>query len=115
MSRATRSHPGPGAAPTEEAALDAYSQVVSRVAEHVLPSVASLAVRRSARGRSGPSGSPAARAAIRPSDIVVDVGTAEPSWPRTDQSFARRRGVTCRIPTGDSSDSRERSLSPRPG
>jgi S1-C subfamily serine protease len=44
-------------APTEREALDAYSQIVSSVAERVLPSVASLKVRRSDSPRDGGAGS----------------------------------------------------------
>jgi S1-C subfamily serine protease len=44
-------------APTEREALDAYSQIVSTVAERVLPSVASLNVRRSDSPRDGGAGS----------------------------------------------------------
>jgi S1-C subfamily serine protease len=44
-------------APTEREALDAYSQIVSTVAERVLPSVASLRVHRSASTRDGGAGS----------------------------------------------------------
>jgi S1-C subfamily serine protease len=43
--------------PTEREALDAYSQIVSTVAERVLPSVASLRVSRSGNPREGGSGS----------------------------------------------------------
>src|SRR2546426_1506000 len=44
-------------APTEREALDAYSQIVSTVAERVLPAVASLRVRRSVSPRDGGAGS----------------------------------------------------------
>src|SRR5665213_1036239 len=44
-------------APTEREALDAYSQIVSTVAERVLPSVASLRVRRAGSPRDGGAGS----------------------------------------------------------
>lgn len=44
-------------APTEREALDAYSQIVSSVAERVLPSVASLRVRMGASTRDGGAGS----------------------------------------------------------
>jgi S1-C subfamily serine protease len=44
-------------APTEREALDAYSQIVSTVAERVLPSVASLRVSRSGNPREGGAGS----------------------------------------------------------
>jgi S1-C subfamily serine protease len=43
--------------PTEREALDAYSQIVSTVAERVLPSVASLRVSRSGSPRDGGAGS----------------------------------------------------------
>src|ERR1700682_5043505 len=43
--------------PTEQEALDSYSQIVSTVAERVLPSVASLRVRRSGSPRDGGAGS----------------------------------------------------------
>jgi S1-C subfamily serine protease len=48
---------GVAVAPAEREALDAYSQIVSTVAERVLPSVASLRVRRSGSPRDGGSGS----------------------------------------------------------
>src|SRR5213594_3114173 len=44
-------------APTEREALDAYSQIVSTVAERVLPAIASLRVRRSVSPRDGGAGS----------------------------------------------------------
>src|SRR6202051_3865314 len=44
-------------APAEREALDAYSQIVSTVAERVLPSVASLRVRRAGSPRDGGAGS----------------------------------------------------------
>jgi S1-C subfamily serine protease len=44
-------------APTEREALDAYSQIVSTVAERVLPTVASVRVRRSGSTRDGGAGS----------------------------------------------------------
>src|SRR5450759_202514 len=43
--------------PTEREALDAYSRIVSTVAERVLPSVASLRARRSDSSRDGGAGS----------------------------------------------------------
>jgi S1-C subfamily serine protease len=43
--------------PTEQEALDAYSTTVTSVAERVLPSVASLRVRRSGSSRDGGAGS----------------------------------------------------------
>src|SRR5580765_3447951 len=43
--------------PTEKEALDAYSQIVSNVAERVLPSVASLRVRRNGSRGDGGAGS----------------------------------------------------------
>src|SRR6202030_516773 len=48
---------GVAIAPSEREALDAYSQIVSTVAERVLPSVASLRVRMSGSPRDGGSGS----------------------------------------------------------
>ena len=48
---------GVAVAPAEREALDAYSQIVSTVAERVLPSVASLRVRRSGSPRDGGAGS----------------------------------------------------------
>src|SRR5712691_2128163 len=45
------------AAPAEREALDAYSNVVTSVAERVLPSVASLKVRRGSRSFEGGAGS----------------------------------------------------------
>ena len=48
---------GVAIAPAEREALDAYSQIVSSVAERVLPSVASLRVRRSGSPRDGGAGS----------------------------------------------------------
>ncbi|HEX4174936.1 MAG TPA: trypsin-like peptidase domain-containing protein [Acidimicrobiales bacterium] len=48
----TPSPPEPAAAPLEREALDAYSEIVVSVAEHIVPSVASLRV-TAARGREG--------------------------------------------------------------
>ena len=48
---------GIAVAPSEREALDAYSQIVSTVAERVLPSVASLRVRRAGSPRDGGAGS----------------------------------------------------------
>src|ERR1700681_469100 len=48
---------GVAIAPAEREALDAYSQIVSTVAERVLPSVASLRVRRAGSPRDGGAGS----------------------------------------------------------
>src|ERR1700686_2282740 len=48
---------GVAVAPTEREALDAYSQIVSTVAERVLPSVANLLVRRDGSPRDGGAGS----------------------------------------------------------
>jgi S1-C subfamily serine protease len=50
-------HNGATSAPTEREALDAYSQIVSTVAERVLPSVASLRVSRNGSPRDGGAGS----------------------------------------------------------
>jgi len=39
--------------PTDDEALDAYSRIVTTVAERLAPSVANLRVRRARRGRDG--------------------------------------------------------------
>jgi len=56
--------------PSEAEALDAYSSVVVSVAEHVIPSVASLQVSRQWRGREGRSGSGSA-VAFTPDGYLV--------------------------------------------
>jgi S1-C subfamily serine protease len=56
--------------PTEDEALDAYSQVVMGVAERVIPSVASLQVTRQWRGREGRGGAGSA-VAFTPDGYLV--------------------------------------------
>jgi S1-C subfamily serine protease len=56
--------------PSQEEALDAYSQVVVGVAERVIPSVASLQVTRQWRGREGRAGSGSA-VAFTPDGYLV--------------------------------------------
>src|SRR5438067_2495077 len=56
--------------PSEAEALDAYSTIVVAVAEHVIPSVASLQVSRQWRGREGRSGSGSA-VAFTPDGYLV--------------------------------------------
>src|ERR1700694_5148461 len=95
--------------PTETAALDAYSTVVTSVAERVLPSVASLRVGRAGRGGAGSAvvitpdgflvtsahvvaqGGSASASFIDGSEYDVDVVGADPL---SDLAVARARGAT---------------------
>src|ERR1700693_1963456 len=111
---------GIATAPTEREALDAYSQIVSTVAERVLPSVASLRVRRSDSPRDGGAGSgvvitpdgylvtsahvmaqarTASAAFIDGTESELDLVGADPL---SDLAIARARAATLEpIPIGD--------------
>ena len=111
---------GTPVAPTEREALDAYSQIVSTVAERVLPSVASLKVRRSGSTREGGAGSgvvitpdgylvtsahvvaqgrSASASFIDGTEYELDVVGADPL---SDLAIARARAATLvPIPIGD--------------
>src|SRR3984893_6050337 len=75
---------GIATAPTEREALDAYSQIVSTVAERVLPSVASLRIRRSGSPRDGGPGSgvviPPDGYLVTSAHVVAQAGTASASF-----------------------------------
>ena len=75
---------GVAVAPTEREALDAYSQIVSTVAERVLPSVASLRVRRAGSPRNGGSGSGVVITPggylVTSAHVVAQAGTASASF-----------------------------------
>ena len=75
---------GVALAPAEREALDAYSQIVSTVAERVLPSVASLRVRRSGSPRDGGSGSGVVITRdgylVTSAHVVAQAGTASASF-----------------------------------
>jgi S1-C subfamily serine protease len=75
---------GVAIAPTEREALDAYSQIVSTVAERVLPSVASLRVRRSGSPRDGGAGSGVVITPdgylVTSAHVVAQAGTASASF-----------------------------------
>jgi S1-C subfamily serine protease len=75
---------GVAIAPAEREALDAYSQIVSTVAERVLPSVASLKVRRSGSPRDGGSGSGVVITRdgylVTSAHVVAQAGTASASF-----------------------------------
>ena len=107
-------------APTEREALDAYSQIVSSVAERVLPSVASLRVRRSDSPRDGGAGSGVVITPdgylVTSAHVVAQSRTASASFidgteyeldlvgadPLSDLAVARARGATLEpIPIGD--------------
>ena len=95
--------------PTEAAALDAYSTVVTSVAERVLPAVASLRVGRAGRGGAGSAvvitpdgflvtsahvvaqGGSASASFINGTEYDVDVVGADPL---SDLAVARARGAT---------------------
>jgi S1-C subfamily serine protease len=95
--------------PTEAAALDAYSTVVTSVAERVLPAVASLRVGRAGRGGAGSAvvitpdgflvtsahvvaqGGSASASFIDGTEYDVDVVGADPL---SDLAVARARGAT---------------------
>ncbi|HVS49883.1 MAG TPA: trypsin-like peptidase domain-containing protein [Candidatus Dormibacteraeota bacterium] len=97
------------AMPTEREALDAYSTIVTTVAERVLPSVASLRVGRAGRGGAGSAvvitpdgflltsahvvaqGGNASASFIDGSEYDVDVVGADPL---SDLAVARARGAT---------------------
>src|SRR3984893_1751626 len=70
--------------PTEQEALDAYSTTVISVAERVLPSVASLRVRRSGSPRDGGSGSGVVITPdgflVTSAHVVAQAGTASASF-----------------------------------
>ncbi|HXC77112.1 MAG TPA: trypsin-like peptidase domain-containing protein [Candidatus Acidoferrum sp.] len=73
-----------GIATAEREALDAYSQIVSTVAERVLPSVASLRVRRAGSPRDGGSGSGVVITPdgylVTSAHVVAQAGTASASF-----------------------------------
>jgi len=75
---------GVSVAPTEREALDAYSQIVSTVAERVLPSVASLRVRRAGSPRDGGTGSGVVITPdgylVTSAHVVAQAGTASASF-----------------------------------
>src|ERR1700686_270171 len=75
---------GVAVAPTEREALDAYSQIVSTVAEPGLPSVASLRVRRAGSPRDGGAGSGVVITAdgylVTSAHVVAQAGTASASF-----------------------------------
>jgi len=75
-------------APTEREALDAYSQIVSTVAERVLPSVASLRVRRSGSSRDSGAGSGVVVALYLLAAVVL---LHHASDPRPDGGRGRRQ------------------------
>src|ERR1700730_2304225 len=111
---------GIATAPTEREALDAYSQIVSTVAERVLPSVASLRIRRSGSPRDGGPGSGVVITPdgflVTSAHVVAQAGTASASFidgteyeldlvgadPLSDLAVARARATTLEpIPIGD--------------
>ena len=111
---------GVALAPTEREALDAYSQIVSTVAERVLPSVASLRVRRSGSPRDGGAGSGVVITPdgylVTSAHVVAQARTASASFidgteyeldlvgadPLSDLAVARARSATLEpIPIGD--------------
>jgi S1-C subfamily serine protease len=106
--------------PTEKEALDAYSQIVSTVAERVLPSVASLKVRRNVSSRDGGAGSGVVITPdgflVTSAHVVAQARTASASFidgteyeldvvgadPLSDLAIARARAATLEpIPIGD--------------
>jgi len=107
-------------APSEREALDAYSQIVSTVAERVLPSVASLRVRRAGSPRDGGAGSGVVITPdgylVTSAHVVAQAGTASASFidgteyeldvvgadPLSDLAVARARSAVLEpIPIGD--------------
>src|SRR6202166_4099947 len=98
--------------PTEREALDAYSTTVISVAERVLPSVASLRVRRSGSPRDGGAGSAVVITPdgflVTSAHVVAQGGSASASFldgseydvdvvgadPLSDLAIARARGAT---------------------
>src|ERR1700693_768338 len=110
---------GVAVAPTEREALDAYSQIVSTVAERVLPSVASLRVRRAGSPRDGGAGSGVVITPdgylVTSAHVVAQAGKASASFidgteyeldlvgadPLSDLAVARARAARLEpIPTG---------------
>src|ERR1700693_2135906 len=105
---------GGAAAPTEREALDAYSQIVSTVAERVLPSVASLRVSRAGSPRDGGAGSGVVITPdgylVTSAHVVAQAGKASASFidgteydldlvgadPLSDLACARARSATLR-------------------
>ena len=103
---------GVAVAPTEREALDAYSQIVSTVAERVLPSVASLRVRRAGSPRDGGAGSGVVITLdgylVTSAHVVAQAGKASASFidgteyeldlvgadPLSDLAVARARSAT---------------------
>src|SRR5258708_37571386 len=95
--------------PAEAAALDAYSTVVTSVAERVLPAVASLRVGRAGRGGAGSAVviTPG-RFLVTSAHVVAQGGSASASFPDgteddvdvvgadplSDLAIARARGAT---------------------
>src|SRR5467141_2952830 len=111
---------GVATAPAEREALDAYSQIVSTVAERVLPSVASLRVRRSGSPRDGGAGSGVVITPdgylVTSAHVIAQAGTASASFidgteyeldlvgadPLSDLAVARARSaVLAPIQIGD--------------
>ena len=111
---------GVAIAATEREALDAYSQIVSTVAERVLPSVASLRVRRAGSPRDGGAGSGVVITPdgylVTSAHVVAQAGKASASFidgteyeldlvgadPLSDLAVARARSATLEpIPIGD--------------
>jgi S1-C subfamily serine protease len=107
-------------APTEREALDAYSEIVSTVAERVLPSVASLRVRRSGSSRDSGAGSGVVITPdgylVTSAHVVAQAHAASASFidgteyeldivgadPLSDLAVARARAATLEpIPIGD--------------
>src|ERR1700682_3118147 len=114
---------GTTVASTEREALDAYSQIVSTVAERVLPSVASLRVRRSGSPRDGGAGSGVVITPdgylVTSAHVIAQAGTASASFidgteydldlvgadPLSDLAVARARAATLEaIKVGDADD-----------
>src|SRR6202521_2947728 len=108
------------ALPTEREALDSYSTIVISVAERVLPSVASLRVRRSGSPRDGGAGSGVVITPdgflVTSAHVVAQAGTASASFidgteyeldlvgadPLSDLAVARARSATLEpIKVGD--------------
>jgi S1-C subfamily serine protease len=106
--------------PTEREALDAYSQIVSTVAERVLPSVASLRVSRSGSPRDGGAGSGVVITPdgylVTSAHVVAQARSASASFidgteyeldvvgadPLSDLAIARARAATLEaMPIGD--------------
>ena len=111
---------GATATPTEREALDAYSQIVSTVAERVLPSVASLRVSRSGSPRDGGAGSGVVITPdgylVTSAHVVAQARSASASFidgteyeldvvgadPLSDLAIARARAATlAAMPIGD--------------